>query len=188
MTEETRVLRVFESFVLGKCRCGCNGDIPIRNRRRLLKRFVNLHNYRGENNPSHVNPKVREGSPKWNGGVKWSNGYLNIYRPDHPFCHTDGYVRLHRIIYEYFYKCCLMPWIDIHHMNGIRTDNHKGNLVPVTDAQHTTIHNLKDFSDRCCLICESTKTYIRKRNSSPLWLRYNDGWICKWCYDKQRYL
>lgn len=184
----TRVIKTFESFYLGKCRCGCGHKIPIRNKRGFLKQFVKLHNFKGNHNPSYINPKTRDKNHSWKGGIRWSRGYLEIKIPNYHFLNSEGYVKLHRFVYEYFNKCCLLPWIHVHHINRITTDNHKNNLLAVSSQQHRTIHNLKDFSDRYCIICKSTKTYIRKRNNSPLWLKHQDGFICKWCYDKGRYL
>lgn len=187
LNNNKKVLFVGESFILGFCRCNCGREIKIRSvRRGLLKRFVNLHNFRGKNNPSHVNPKTGNKSPSWNGGIRRGRDYLEIKRWDHHFCNSEGYVKLHRFVYEYFHKCCLMPWVHIHHINEVKTDNHKKNLLAVTPPEHTIIHNSIDMSNRYCLLCKSTTTYVKKNNGRPLWLSYQDGHICVKCYDKQR--
>lgn len=124
-----------------------------------------------------------------------SLGYLVIYKPDHPRCNKKGYIRLHRFVYEYFFKCCLLPWVDVHHINKIKTDNHKSNLLlAVTRSEHNRIHSREgrrrrkiiDKSKRYCYICKSKTTYIDKRNWSH-WHKDVDGFLCNLCYDNVRY-
>ena len=38
-----------------------------------------------------------------------------------------------------------------------------------------------------CLLCGSQKTYTRRKQGSPHWLKYMDGFICVKCYQKIRY-
>jgi hypothetical protein len=66
-------------------------------------------------------------------------GYIRIECPNHPFVMQRGYVYEHRKIYEDFYKCMLLRWVNIHHKNGIRTDNRIENLQPYTKGQHNTL-------------------------------------------------
>lgn len=36
----------------------------------------------------------------WNGGRRERERYILIWKPNHPFCHHDGYVFEHRLIME----------------------------------------------------------------------------------------
>jgi hypothetical protein len=47
----------------------------------------------------------------------------------------------HRIVYEEYYQCCLLPWIEIHHINGKRDDNRIENLQPLTKKQHRILES-----------------------------------------------
>ena len=40
----------------------------------------------------------------WNGGRKNNNGYVMIYKPNHPNCDQQGYVREHRLVMEQYLK------------------------------------------------------------------------------------
>ena len=46
----------------------------------------------------------------------------------------------HRVNFEKYHKCCVLPWIDIHHINGDKLDNRIENLKPVLHTAHTSNH------------------------------------------------
>ena len=48
--------------------------------------------------------------------------------------------KIHRIIYEKHYNCCLLPFIEIHHVDGNHSNNDITNLKPVTALEHYEIH------------------------------------------------
>lgn len=54
--------------------------------------------------------------------------------------------KIHRRIYEEYYKCCLMPYIEIHHIDGNHKNNNIENLMPVTAKEHYQLH--KDRGDK----------------------------------------
>lgn len=113
-------------------------------------------------------------------------GYIWIYRPNHPFA-TNNYVLEHRIVYEEYYKCNILPWIDIHHINHIKDDNRIENLRLMTRTDHRRLERIgyiKDMSNRICYRCGSRKTRIRKKTGRPYW--YNKGRLCSRCYDSGR--
>lgn len=78
--------------------------------------------------------------------VKHSSGYVLVRKPEHPKCHNKtGYVFEHRLVFEEFYKCCLLDWVDIHHKNGDKTDNRKDNLMALIHGEHSRHTRLKHY-------------------------------------------
>jgi hypothetical protein len=170
--ESSKILKVFPSFILGKCRCGCNEDIiPLRRNDGYLQRYKHGHNniFRRKN------------------GFTTHRGYDSIYKPNYHSARSAGYVSYHRWTYEQYYRCCLLPWIDIHHINGDTHDNTIINLKPLTRNEHSSLKK-KGVSDRKCILCNKL-TYIDK-NGWPLWRRHpitKEEWICLSCYKKIKY-
>lgn len=48
---------------------------------------------------------------------------------------------LHRLIFEDYYNVTILPNIDVHHINGIKTDNHIKNLKLIPHGIHSSLHN-----------------------------------------------
>lgn len=88
----------------------------------------------GENNPMWG--KRGEQSPNWKGGHTKQNGYIMIYKPNHPFAHKSGYVAEHRLVMEKHLGRYLESYEFVHHVNGIREDNRLENLKLVTKRNH----------------------------------------------------
>ena len=69
-------------------------------------------------------------NPRWNGGIrKHSDGYILIYRPEHPFCNSQGYIMEHRFIVEQYLGRYLTPQEEVHHINEIKNDNRIENFM-----------------------------------------------------------
>jgi HNH endonuclease len=76
----------------------------------------------------------------WKGGrTKNADGYSLVFNE----AYVNGYgrhqVKEHRLVFERYYNCCLLPWTDIHHINGIKDDNRLENLEPVLHGIHSKI-------------------------------------------------
>jgi len=115
----------------------------------------------------------------WKGGRIDIMGYWCIYKPDHPR-NSKGYVMEHRLIYEDYHKCMLLPWIEIHHVNGDIKDNRIENLQPLTRVEHQRITHMIYKSKHKCVKCGTNKTYIVKRSGLPHWRRG----MCNRCYGR----
>ena len=70
-----------------------------------------------------------EKSPNWQGGkVVNSEGYVRIYKPEHPKADHYGYVSEHRFVMEESIGRPLESYETVHHINGVRGDNRLENL------------------------------------------------------------
>lgn len=113
---------------------------------------------------------------------------IKIYKPDHLFCNSSNYIVEHRYVWEQANNAILLPWAEVHHINGIIIDNRIENLEAMTKSQHITLHNTKNMDNRFCLKCGSKTTTLRKLKNgdkSPHWQSYKNGWQCQICYLKE---
>lgn len=182
MTEGIRVIKKFKSFILGKCRCGCNEDIPVRSRGGIIAKYKYGHYPKGKDNNSYK------------GGV-WQFGlYRMLLRPNHPNVHKNGYILEHRLIYEHYLKILfdediyIPKKIDIHHIIPVKEGGTNAliNLEPKTRKEHKR-HHLIDMSTRRCIICGTNKTRLQKYGDliRPIW--HGDkkrGFKCTRCYSE----
>jgi hypothetical protein len=74
----------------------------------------------------------------WNGGRRQNDqGYILLYKPDHPYCDKKGLVREHRIVMEAAIGRYLDPLEVVHHINDDTSDNRVENLrIFSTQAEH----------------------------------------------------
>ena len=75
-------------------------------------------------------------SPAWKGGRIKQDGYILIYRPDHPYAQAKGYIAEHRLVMEQYLGRYLERNELVHHINGIRDDNRLENLKLLTRRNH----------------------------------------------------
>jgi hypothetical protein len=81
--------------------------------------------------------KNPENHPQWKGGrKKHGAGYVQVKIPNHPRANKGGYVLEHIIIWEQANGQPVPPDHSVHHLNGIKDDNHPDNLVVIPKAEH----------------------------------------------------
>lgn len=145
MTEETIVIKRFESFVLGFCKCGCGNEIKIMTSYKKGLGYK-LQTYKHGHNPkdySKMNFLTREKHPNYKGGIRMMAGrYLGILRPHHKFAYKSGYVYLHRYIMELMLGRYLTPEEVVHHIDGNKENNEESNLMLfASNSEHTIFEN-----------------------------------------------
>lgn len=79
------------------------------------------------------------GNSNWKGGrFTRLQGYAFRYFPEHHRSNT-GHVLEHILVYEQYYKCCILRYAHIHHKNGIKDDNRVENLQLMSHSEHSKL-------------------------------------------------
>ena len=115
-----------------------------------------LRNYRNPKplcrNCYLVNPPSGENHQSWKGGrsIKSDSGYVLIRQLTHPFSKSNGYIFEHRLVMEDYIGRYLQPSEQVHHKNGVKTDNRIENLVLTKNGIHCHLYHQKN---RKCTLC-----------------------------------
>lgn len=105
-------------------------------------------------------------NPNWRGGItKTMDGYVLIYSPSHPFCNNNGYVRQHRLIMEGHIGRYLRSAEEVHHINGIITDNRIENLFLCSDSRE---HKKIDHPFRGKRLSEDHRLKLSKSHQTQI--------------------
>lgn len=99
---------------------------------RRLKRFgIQARTSRGQDNPM------------WSGGKKiGKGGYVLIWKPNHPFANSQGYISEHRYAVEQHIGRYLKPSEVVHHINKDRQDNRIENLqLMESNSAHASLES-----------------------------------------------
>ena len=96
--------------------------------------------YDGSNNPNYG--KYGKYASGWRGGkTKNSKDYVLVLKPEHPLANTNGRIYEHRLIMEEKLDRYLTKEEVVHHINGIRDDNHMENLALFKNvSEHQKYH------------------------------------------------
>jgi hypothetical protein len=122
------------------CACGCERLLLDLDNKGRTRKFIDGHQYKVRNLKGKNNRA-------WKGGIAFSHGYVLIHKPSHPLCSTKGYVFLHRLIMEKHIGRYLTPDEDVHHINGIKTENLFYNLKLLTHGEHARLTRLNRKCD-----------------------------------------
>ena len=109
----------------------------------------------GKHLPQWLKDKISESLKKrqlvgsknsnWKGGKRIDNGYICIYKPDHPFA-NGNYVYEHRFIMEQHLGRYLKPEERVHHIDSNKINNRIENLILfANDSEHKKFHHPKGF-------------------------------------------
>jgi len=85
---------------------------------------------------------IGENNPNWHGGRRDDGqGYILIYKPEHPNKIEGQYVYEHRLVMEKHIGRYLKSTEQVHHINRIKNDNRIENLKLFSNAsEHTKFH------------------------------------------------
>ena len=99
-------------------------------------------------------------SPLWKGG-RWitPKGYVRLTKRGYPNTTSQGHIFEHRFVMSEHLGRPLLPNEQIHHINGIKTDNRIENLKIVTSNQEHWKHHIKHYS---CTIKNCPKPHQAK--------------------------
>lgn len=183
MSETVRVIKVYESFILGYCNCDCKQSIPIITKAGFLRRFKNTH---------HLRTLRGVKSHLWKGGRFPDGNYwkLSGFR-NYPNADKRGRIHEHVYFYQEYHKCCMLKWGQVHHIDPVREgycNNMPWNLEGMMKKKHISYHqktrkrNRKDFSKRVCFVCKKKNDYIKK--GINYWRNIDNNPICMKCYYK----
>jgi len=95
-------------------------------------------------------------SASWKGGRRLCKKYWNIWSPLHPFCDKNKLVPEHRLILEKHYSekfgipIFILPYFDVHHKNGNKTDNRPENLEMIHRREHMREHRTNNRERHTC--------------------------------------
>jgi hypothetical protein len=143
------------------CECGCGQSRSSIDSNGRHRRFINGHNSKGERNARWKGERLKHGS-----------GYIRVHKPEHHRADKHGRVYEHIIIYEEFYKCCTLPWTNIHHINHVRDDNRIENLQGLINSKHYLLYHLGKKRDPV-MVAKMSET---KRNSGLFRTASLKGW------------
>lgn len=154
----------------GTCECGCGGRTALAKVSRPArgeyigypKRFIHGHN---------VRVMAPEQTSGWKGGTTIDReGYLAVLRPDYPGATKNGYILVHRMVYEESRGVRLPKDVLVHHINGVKDDNRPENLVAFTRVEHRRAHTIANevislfLDDR---LLEAARAYVREHGTLP---------------------
>ena len=81
--------------------------------------------------------RSRENNHNWKGGrFNTVDGYIRVLSADHPNKDIRGYVLEHRLVMEQTLGRYLLGNEDVHHLNGIKSDNRPENLAVLKHGEH----------------------------------------------------
>ena len=84
-------------------------------------------------------------NPNWKGGrTVASNGYVLVRCAGHPLADVRGYVYEHRLVGCQIAGRILDRGEQVHHRNGVKTDNRPENLEVLTAHEHRVEHRKAD--------------------------------------------
>ena len=151
-----RTRKFWLQFEKKPCECGCGELIQCVDNHGYERRFKNGHATFGSRNGNwgkrgHLNPNWK--------GIKKNMGYVWLYSPNHPK-NLNGYVAEHRLVMEKHLGRYLIEREEIHHINGIKTDNRIENLILFKNSQAHKKFEYEEYSYMKQLIEQDAKSMI----------------------------
>lgn len=83
---------------------------------------------------------VGDKNPRWNGGRRKHNGYIEVYSPNHPRKNIRNCVYEHQLVMEAYIGRYLVDGEVVHHKDFCKTNNNIDNLQLLTNSEHVKLH------------------------------------------------
>ena len=127
-------------------------------------------------------------SRAWGSERRTSNGYIMVYRPDHPRANKLGEVPQHTLVLEDKLGRYLTAAELAHHINHKRDDNRPENLRLMTAREHYMMHIWEAVKKRKRQMVRRSKKARppkpRKRDTPRPWTAEEEAYICDhWLQD-----
>jgi len=88
-------------------------------------------------------------NPNWRGGRRMtSEGYIEVYCPDHPNANRRKCVYEHQLVVEQYIGRYIKPGEVVHHLDGNKSNNDISNLLLLTNSDHIKLHAILKRSDK----------------------------------------
>lgn len=121
-----------------KCACGCDEEIPLMNKWRSRRKYINGHQQRGRLNVNYG--KSGKLNPNWKGGSFVKEGYIMTTCIGHPRAKDGRYVYEHDLVMEKYLDRYLMTDEIVHHKDGNKSNNDLENLELMSRGKHSKHH------------------------------------------------
>lgn len=143
------------------CSQKCNGIYKSQNKRGITKNFKGICENCGKSFETYRSPsalkkrpprfcslkclgesQTGKNNPAYNGGRYFdSSGYVVLFMPDHPNCGAKKTVFEHRFVMECKLGRYLTDEECVHHIDGIKANNHPDNLMLFkNNSEHLKYH------------------------------------------------
>ena len=176
------VRRLFAG-IYKKCECNCGELIPFLRSDYKPARYKLGHYLKtvDQSGMKHHNYK--------NGMYDDNNGYVRLLAPNYISSYDDGYCLIHVYVFQEYHQCCMLPWGDVHHIDGDKKHNMSYNLMGMMHDEHARLTNTVDTSCRRCrnLDCPCPNGIYYDKNGKDRWGSDGDGWLCTVCYSRKKY-
>jgi hypothetical protein len=161
---DNRVIKRFESFQFGICKCGCGKQlINITGTNGLLRKYIYKHHknkkiipneivycacgckritnlYKGRYKKYiHGHNSIGSNNPAFKGG-RSVDRYIKLYMPWHSNSNKKGQIYEHMFILSKYLKRPLEKGEEVHHINENKHDNRIENLQLILHSEHTRLH------------------------------------------------